>query len=320
LKKFKKLAYIALILIIAILSFCIYKVYAKNNQDDDIKEKSFADIKYLEKEFTNLFNEVNNIKFENYTILATDIEEKKSSQELGQKSGQSSGGSSEKNSSSETSKEDSSSEQEKTKNKQYQLKKEGILTQNSEPDWNQIKNDVEKIYTILYSITVDLHQTVDNKENIAKFTNEYDKLVKAVKEENKQETLKELSELYNFLAGFIDDFSTHKKDGIVIKTKNDVFKAYSILDNEDWESVTDSINSATQNFARISVDVKDLNNKDTGKSKGKNDDQNISKYNVNKAYMMIEELQNAINLKEKEIFLIKYKNLLEELENVWYNF
>lgn len=32
--------------------------------------------------------------------------------------------------------------------------------------------------------------------------------------------------------------------------------------------------------------------------------------------MMIEELQNAINLKEKEIFLIKYKNLLEELENV----
>ena len=179
-----------------------------------------------------------------------------------------------------------------------------------------LDNDVEKIYTILYSITVDLHQTVDNKENIAKFTNEYDKLVKAVKEENKQETLKELSELYNFLAGFIDDFSTHKKDVIVIKTKNDVFKAYSILDNEDWESVTDSINSATQNFARISVDVKDLNDKDTGKSKGKNDDQNISKYNVNKAYMMIEELQNAINLKEKEIFLIKYKNLLEELENV----
>lgn len=42
----------------------------------------------------------------------------------------------------------------------------------------------------------------------------------------------------------------------------------------------------------------------------------LSKYNVNKAYMMIEELQNAINLKEKEIFLIKYKNLLEELENV----
>ena len=33
------------------------------------------------------------------------------------------------------------------------------------------------------------------KENIAKFTNEYDKLVKAVKEENKQDTLKELSEL-----------------------------------------------------------------------------------------------------------------------------
>lgn len=319
-KKYTVISYIVLILIIFVFGFWIYKVSAKNNSGKEIKEKTYSELKYLENELQNLFNEINNIKFENYTISATNIEENNEQSE--ESNSESSGNSKDKQSESQTQSEESSggntsdTEKEKTTNKQYQLKKEGILTKNKEIDWNQIKNDVEKIYTILYSITVDLHQTVDNKENIAKFTNEYDKFVKAVKEENKQETLKELSELYNFLAGFIDVFSTHKKDVIVIKTKNDVFKAYSILDNEDWESVTDLINSATQNFVRISVDVKDLNDKDTGKSKGKNDDQNISKYNVNKAYMMIEELQNAINLKEKEIFLIKYKNLLEELENV----
>ena len=31
---------------------------------------------------------------------------------------------------------------------------------------------------------------------------------------------------------------------------------------------------------------------------------------------MINELKNSVKLKDKEVFLIKYKNLLEELENV----
>ena len=59
--------------------------------------------------------------------------------------------------------------------------------------------------------------------------------------------------------------------------------------------------------------------------KGKENDkkyesnQDGSKYNINKAYIMINELKNSVNLKDNEVFLIKYKNLLEELENVWYN-
>ena len=73
-KKYGKIAYIMLILIIFIAGFCIYKVSAKNNSED-INEKTLAEIKYLENEFQNLFNEINNIKFENYTISATNIEE-----------------------------------------------------------------------------------------------------------------------------------------------------------------------------------------------------------------------------------------------------
>ena len=37
---------------------------------------------------------------------------------------------------------------------------------------------------------------------------------------------------------------------------------------------------------------------------------------INKAYVIINELQNAINLEDTDIFLIKYKNLLEELQNI----
>lgn len=327
-KKYGKIAYIVLILIIFICGFCIYKVSAKNDSEEKIQEKSFEEIKYLENQITNLFNEINNIKFENYTISATNIEETesqsedsktKSAQNESQESGSESSGSSQEkqsegnNQSSGNSEENQSgTEEKKTENKQYQLKEEGILTKNKETNWNQIKNDVEKLYTVLYSTTIDLYQTVEDKEDISKFNKEYDNLIKAAKEENKQETLKELSLLYDYLAKFVDSCPAEEKEKTVIKTKNHIFKAYSVLDNEDWQTISDNVKKAIEEFSNIAKNAGNNENSNIiSESK-----QNISKYNVNKSYIMINELQNAVDLKEKEIFLIKYKNLLEELENV----
>ena len=39
-------------------------------------------------------------------------------------------------------------------------------------------------------------------------------------------------------------------------------------------------------------------------------------YNVSKGYVMLNELQNATLLQDTAVFLIKYKNLLEEFNNV----
>ena len=46
----------------------MYKVSGKNNTNEDVKDKTLSEIEYLENELVNLFNEVNNIKFENYTM------------------------------------------------------------------------------------------------------------------------------------------------------------------------------------------------------------------------------------------------------------
>ena len=39
-------------------------------------------------------------------------------------------------------------------------------------------------------------------------------------------------------------------------------------------------------------------------------------YRVNKCYVMLNELQNAVNFKNSSVFLIKYQNLLEEIDNI----
>ena len=85
----------------------------------------------------------------------------------------------------------------------------------------------------------------------------------------------------------------------------DIEKIYGHLcktSKEEWDTVSDNINRATQEFTKI---ITNINNKESG-----------NQYNINKVYVMTNDLQNAVILKDKEVFLIKYKNLLEELQNI----
>lgn len=297
-KKYKKIAYITLILIIFISGFFIYKVFGKNNSNDNLNEKTLEEVKQLESKFQNLFNQLNNISFENFKISSTEIKEQESQSE----SSSSSENSSSNNSSKEKSSENKDNSTSKQDNKQYKLEEVGILTNQEEINWEQIKKDVEKIYTSLYSTTLDLYQTSVNQQDIVNFNKEYDNLTKAVKEENKDATLIELVKLYDYIPKFIENCTDDEKEKIVIKTKNDLFKAYSILDKENWNEISDNVNNSTQEFTKL---VTNINTKEIGKQ-----------YNINKIYVIINELQNAITLKDKDIFLIKYKNLLEELQNI----
>lgn len=304
-KKYTIISYISLILIVLLFGFFVYKVSGRNNSDENVKNKTLSEVKYLESKFLNLFNQLNNISFENYTISSSEIKKEDLENKVSNtsKSSNSAGGGSNK---SDNSKESGNNSEETTNstnnNKQYNLEKTGVLTKTSEINWKQIKNDVEDIYTSLYPATLDLYQTTTNSQDIVNFNKEYDNLTKAVKDENKEDTLIELSILYDYLPKFIENCTNDEKEKIVIKTKNNIFKAYSILDKEEWATIAENINNATQEFTKIVTNVSDPKNK--------------NQYSINKAYVMANELQNAVLLKDKEVFLIKYKNLLEELQNI----
>lgn len=307
-EKYTKIAYIAIILIVFLLGFFIYKVVGKDSSNENLEEKTLAEIKHLESEFQNLFNQLNNISFENYKISSSEIKQEENEKQTSGTSGNStsSGGSkSGKTENSEGSGSNSETAEENTEsssNKKYELEEVGILTKDSEINWNQIKNDVEKIYTSLYPITLDLYQTSTNQQDIINFNKEYDNLTKAVKDENKEDTLIELSMLYDYLPRFVENCTDNEKEKILIKTKNEIFKAYSVLEKEDWNSISDNVNNAIQEFTKL---VTNVNNKES-----------TNQYNINKTYVMINELQNAVDLKDKDVFLIKYKNVLEELKNI----
>lgn len=300
-KRYNKIAYIGVIIIISLLFFGIYKIYKKNNSNEDIKNKALAEVKKIEGEFVDIFNKLNNVNFDNYKVSASEMENLQNKNKSSSESNSSEGESKSKSTStSEDSSQKSQNETEdNTKNQQYKLEKIGILTKDEEINWKEIKNKVETLYTSLYLATLDLYQTTNNQEDIVNFNKEYDNLTKAVKDEDKEKSLKELSNLYNYMPKFVENCTDKEREKIIINTKNYIFKAYSILDTEEWSNISDNINRAIEQFSKL------VNSKETG-----------NRYNINKVYIIINELQNAVNLKDKEIFLIKYKKLLEEIQNI----
>ena len=295
-KKYTKFAYIILIVIVLASVFFVFKIVKKDNSNENIEEKTLSEIKHLESEFQDLFNQLDNISFEKYKISSSEIkqEEKESSNESKDSGGTEGESSDESNS--------SKGDSEESEAKQYKIEENGILTKDSEIDWNQIKNNVERIYVSLYPMTADLYQIYTNQQDIVDFNKEYDNLIKIVKDEDKQVTLNELSILYDYLPKFVEACTDKEKEKVIIKTKSYIFKAYSVLEEEKWENVSENVNSAIQEFSKIVTNESDRESR--------------NQYTLNKVYVMIKELQNAINLRDKEVFLIKYKNLLEELQNM----
>lgn len=310
-KKYQKIAYIFLVIFVLSIAFILFKSYADSNKNEDEKEKTETEIQRIELSFVNMFNELNNIKFENYRINTSQINKedlKDNSSSSASETIPSSGGSSSSESSSsgdqgESQKENGSSQssEESKENQNYEMKLSGVLTNNSDINWENLKNEVEILYSAIPSLTIDLYKININKEKITNFNQEYDNLMKAIKEENKQNALDALANLYNYLPDFIENLTDDTNEKILIKTKNNVFKAYSLLDKNDWNAITENVNLANQEFTKI------LTNSQSS---------NKNQYIINKAYVQINELQNSTQTKEKEIFLIKYKNLLEELENI----
>ena len=308
-KKFKILGFIVLILIIVVLSYSIY-VLAKENPQENQENKILSEIRYVEAEFTDLFNTMNNIETRNYGIeidelskeTAEKMKESESSSSGGGQSSSSGSGSSgtEKSSSNTSSGENGETNQDSEK---YDLKLNGVLTTTKDINWDIVKSEVENLYTSIPTMTMDLYQLNINKDEILNFNKEIDNLVTVVNEENKESTLQTLSVIYDYLPKFLE--SAKGEDVIykkVVETKANIFKGYSKLDSGKWDEISQDIQNGVNTFTEL------LSNPDVINSN--------NQYSVNKIYIMLNELQNAVNMQDVSVFLIKYKNLLEELNSI----
>lgn len=180
---------------------------------------------------------------------------------------------------------------------QYSLEKEGILTSKSDINWNEMKNEVENIYTIVPTMTLDLYNLNINQEDILNFNKELDDLTIAVKNEDKENTLIKLANLYRYLPAYANIISNDKNYISLLETKSNIFNSYVFVNIDNWDEASNYTNKAIESYSRALNNIKENNN-----------------YDTNKIYIILNEIQNTINIKDKDVFLIKYKNFIEETE------
>ena len=148
---------------------------------------------------------------------------------------------------------------------------------------------------------MDLYQLNSKQEDVLGFNTQFDKLTSVLKEEKKEETLAELTKVYEYFPKFLRDSGQEELYTTLIETKLNVFKAYAKLDSENWQEISNDVKMAIDVYSKLLTTT----NIDTRKQ-----------YNVSKCYIMLNELQNATKLSNSSVFLIKYKNLLEEFNNI----
>lgn len=298
-----------LIIIASVFGASFIKFKSKDNKWNDDKEKTVSEVRYLETKLTSLLNAINNIKYENYKVMASKIDETESSSNSTKSSGRSdssnmnSGESKSKTSSqsSEGSDSEQTGEEKESSQTKYTLEKTSTLSNSSkEINWDKIKSEVEILYSVIPTTTLDLYSLNIDQNEILQFNKDLDNLTSSVKNEDKEKTLENLSKLYGYLPKYLEKIYENETYTNIVKTKSYVVSAYSIVDTENWNQISEYVKKAIESYSSV------LNNITT----------DSKTYNVNKGYILLNELQNAVNMKDKEIFLIKYKNLLEEFNSI----
>ena len=293
-KNIKGIAFsVSIVIILTIVTiFSIQQGKSQATSTEDLESKVHAELEYLDNKLLSMMNGLNNILLRNYVVSSFEIGESTEESD-NETSGVT------KNSDQTQIEADSSSTDNETKTSIHQLNTVGILTSNKDSNWESLKAEIEILYSSWNTIILDLYKLNINSEDILQFSTVLDRATLSIREENKQDSLAALSDLYSYIPVYLQSYSTNDKEINIQRTKANVMKAYSVVDSENWNEVTVQITNAETSYLNV------LN------GNTKEDD-----YDINKGYILLKELQNSVNEKDNDIFYIKYKNLIEKLNNL----
>ena len=287
--------------------------------DSNINQKIDSEIAYLDGELVDIANKLNDISYEKYRVNSQKISEKSVTSENSQSKEKSSsgGGSNEKSSgeSGEEGKESQSSnekdsgeknqgnseESEKSNsNENYEMQPVNILNNNPIIDWNELISKTENLYTSWTTIANDLKQIGVSQEQIELFETDMDNLAISIKNRDKNTTIESIIKLYEHLPQF-EEVNQNQQDRKILECKNSLLNCYRYADAEEWELFTNSSTMLKMNFSNI------ISQKDNYKNKNSN---------IENASTIINEINNTDSVKDKQVFFIKYKNLMQELDSI----
>lgn len=296
---------IIIILVLILIGFSSYYIYSSNrseNSADNLQTKANEEIMYLDTTIVSMMNKLNNISYANYMIVEekVPVEENTQTSSSGSQGGTSKGGNISSGGDSGGQSQGSSQGNESNTVTNMNMNYSSILVNpNKTIDWDTIKKETEKMYRSWTTVLIDLNTLNVNQDNLLKYSTTLDSLTKAVQKEDKKETLNQLANLYSLLVSYNKEVSKDNQKNSILDTKSNILYAYALAEEDKWQDMKNYIKKAQSAYNNV-INSNLQNN------------QNVS--NINKAYVLLNEIDKGIDTKDKSIFYIKYKNLMQELE------
>lgn len=302
----KIIIFFIIILIIGTSVFAIWKGINKPSSQENLKSKINEELDYIQRSIINLANELNNISIQDYKVSTktttnpenkgqqNSTSESKSGSSTKSESGSSSGDSSQQGGASQDSSSSSS-------NTILLYKMVPTTQENQEIDWSQIEADLNNLYSTWSQVMLDLYKANTNNDDILAFGRNLDEATKYIKSKDKVNSLSLIAKLCNYIPKFINSYAPEETRKIYMQmTKTNILNAYALIEQEKWDEIKNQISQAENNYNKV---LNDINN-------------NKNQYNINKVYILLKEFQNSIDIKDKDVLYLRYKNLIQEIINI----
>ena len=295
--------------IVIVFSLIFLSGCGNETTSEDTKTKVAQEIEYLDSQIVGIVNKLNNISMQNYAISSEEVklsEESSSGASSSQSGNEASGGSSggesggeQKQSSSQSG---SGEESKKSNITTTQMEPNTVIDSNkNQTDWKTIKSQIETINEAWGVVIVDLTNLNINNEDILGFSTALDNCIISIKDENKNDTLTNIAKLYSYIPRFEKGISEEQSIQNLKQVKSNIINAYSLVEQEDWNEIQRNISECDSTFTDLLNDLEYIKNKE---------------YKVNRTYVLIKELQNSLSYRDKELFYVKYKNLMESINSL----
>lgn len=263
-------------------------VYA-NSQNDEVtlEEKVSIEIDYLSSKLIGTLNQFNGFSFIGYDIQSKEEQNQTATSKQTDTNAQ-------KNS--EITDESNASANNSSDNNKNQIL---AFKGNYPTNWNTIEYQIEEIYHTWNTVVIDLHALNVNSDIILKFSDILNQATEQIKKKDKKEAMLQLTNLYALLPEYAKSYQSDPQWANLLQIKSNIIASYSFASNEQWNEAKTKVQEATKLFTERLNSVSN---------------QNQNQATSNKVYILIHELDNAINLKDKEIFFIQYSSMIEKIE------
>lgn len=301
-KIFKEIIILIVLVFIAfILTGC------SRNEKEDLKTKVISEIDYINTKIINILNRLNNISFESYSILSKQVElsseeeKSKTGQQSSESSSSSAGQSSGGGSGNSGEKEKSGGESKNTIESTTMVADTELNKNRDEIDWEEIKKEIEELEESWAIIILDLYKLNAKNDTILAFSNKINMVMVEIKSEDKQKTLTAIADLYSSIPQFLQEIGADKNMQKIRQTQSYVINAYILASDMNNNEINKNITQSLEIFSEVMSDI------DYTKDK-------IQK--TNKIYVLLNELANSLTQKDSDVFYIKYKNFMKEIESI----